>query len=72
MPDNALAQRQQSDSPLIGLTTIIIRHLATRDVPICITFYFTLMGLIISSVSIVLSGLYTLHREVLQARRRSL
>ncbi len=41
---------------LIGFTTTIIRHLSTRDDPVCITFYFTLMGIVVSAIGIVVLG----------------
>ncbi|MFV2032074.1 MAG: DMT family transporter, partial [Gammaproteobacteria bacterium] len=41
---------------LVGFTTIIIRQLSARDDPVCITFYFTLMGVIISAIGIALLG----------------
>ena len=37
---------------LIGCTTIVIRHLGRRDDPVCITFYFTLTGVIASSIGL--------------------
>ena len=37
---------------LIGCTTIVIRHLGKRDDPVCITFYFTLTGVIASLVGL--------------------
>ncbi len=37
---------------LIACTTIIIRYLSIRDDPVCITFYFTLTGIIVSSLGI--------------------
>ena len=41
---------------LIGCTTIIIRHLGKIDDPVCITFYFTVTGLVVSLVGIGLQG----------------
>ena len=41
---------------LIGCTTIIIRHLGKTDDPVCITFYFTLTGVIISTIGIQWQG----------------
>ncbi len=41
---------------LIGCTTIIIRHLSIRDDPVCITFYFTLTGILVSSIGIFWLG----------------
>ena len=41
---------------LIGCTTIIIRHLGKIDDPICITFYFTVTGLVVSLIGIGLQG----------------
>jgi drug/metabolite transporter (DMT)-like permease len=41
---------------LIGCTTIIIRHLGKIDDPVCITFYFTVTGVIVSCVGIFLQG----------------
>ena len=41
---------------LIGFTTIIIRHLTARDDPVCITFYFTVTGVIVSAIGISLLG----------------
>ncbi len=41
---------------LIACTTIIIRHLSVRDDPVCITFYFTLTGIIVSSLGILWLG----------------
>lgn len=41
---------------LIGCTTIIIRHLGRFDDPVCITFYFTLTGVIASLVGIQWQG----------------
>ncbi len=41
---------------LIGCTTIIIRHLNIRDDPVCITFYFTLTGILVSAIGIFWLG----------------
>ncbi len=41
---------------LIGCTTIIIRHLGKIDDPVCITFYFTVTGLIVSIGGMLLQG----------------
>ena len=41
---------------LIGCTTIIVRYLGRIDDPICITFYFTLSGVIASLFGILLQG----------------
>jgi len=41
---------------LISFTTIIIRHLSARDDPVCITFYFTLTGIVVSAIGIVMFG----------------
>ncbi|MCH6564387.1 MAG: EamA family transporter [Proteobacteria bacterium] len=41
---------------LIGFTTIIIRYLSVKDDPLCITFYFSLFGIIVSAIGIVLFG----------------
>ena len=41
---------------LIGCTTIIIRHLGKIDDPVCITFYFTITGVIVSCIGILLQG----------------
>ena len=41
---------------LIGCTTIVIRHLSKVDDPVCITFYFTATGVIISSFGVILQG----------------
>ncbi len=41
---------------LIGCTTIVIRHLGKIDDPVCITFYFTATGVIVSTVGIILQG----------------
>ena len=37
---------------MIGCTTIIIRHLGKLDDPVCITFYFTVTGLLVSLLAI--------------------
>lgn len=39
---------------LIGCTTIIIRHLGKIDDPVCITFYFTVTGVLVSACGIFL------------------
>lgn len=39
---------------LIGCTTIIVRHLGQLDDPVCITFYFTLTGVLASLVGLLL------------------
>ena len=44
---------------LIGCSTIIIRHLTATDDPVCITFYFTLTGIVISLFGIGLQGWQT-------------
>lgn len=44
---------------LIGFTTIIIRHLTARDDPVCITFYFTVTGVIVSTLGIAIFGWHT-------------
>ena len=44
---------------LIACTTIIIRYLSIRDDPVCITFYFTLTGVIASSLGIIWLGWIT-------------
>ena len=44
---------------LISCTTIIIRHMSIRDDPVCITFYFTLTGILASSAGIVWLGWQT-------------
>ena len=44
---------------LISCTTIIIRHLSIRDDPVCITFYFTLTGILVSSTGIFWLGWQT-------------
>lgn len=41
---------------LIGCTTIIIRHLGKIDDPVCITFYFTLTGVLASVIGILIQG----------------
>ncbi len=41
---------------LIGCTTIIIRHLGKIDDPVCITFYFTVTGLVVSLGGLLLQG----------------
>ena len=41
---------------LIGCTTIIIRYLGRIDDPVCITFYFTLTGIVASSIGILWQG----------------
>ena len=41
---------------LIGCTTIVIRHLGKIDDPVCITFYFTATGVIVSSIGIMIQG----------------
>ena len=41
---------------LIGFTTIIIRHLSVKDDPVCITFYFTVTGIVVSAIGIALFG----------------
>lgn len=41
---------------LIGCTTIIIRHLGKLDDPVCITFYFTVTGLLASTLGIFIQG----------------
>jgi drug/metabolite transporter (DMT)-like permease len=41
---------------LIGCNSIIIRHLSAQDDPVCITFYFTLTGILVSSIAIALFG----------------
>ena len=41
---------------LIGCTTIIIRHLGRIDDPVCITFYFTVTGLVTSLVGVAVQG----------------
>ena len=40
----------------ISCTTILIRHLSIRSDPINITFYFTMTGVVISTVAIVIFG----------------
>ena len=41
---------------LIGCTTIVIRHLSKMDDPVCITFYFTATGVIVSLFGMPLQG----------------
>ena len=41
---------------LISFTTIIIRYLSARDDPVCITFYFSLTGILVSAIGIVIFG----------------
>jgi drug/metabolite transporter (DMT)-like permease len=41
---------------LIGCTTIIIRYLGRIDDPVCITFYFTLSGVVVSACGMLLQG----------------
>jgi drug/metabolite transporter (DMT)-like permease len=41
---------------LIGCNSIIIRYLSAKDDPVCITFYFTLTGIVTSSIAIALFG----------------
>ena len=41
---------------LISFTTIIIRHLSAKDDPVCITFYFTVTGIVVSAIGIVIFG----------------
>jgi drug/metabolite transporter (DMT)-like permease len=41
---------------LIGCTTIIIRHLGKLDDPVCITFYFTATGILVSTLGIFIQG----------------
>jgi len=41
---------------LIGCTTIIIRHLGRIDDPVCITFYFTATGIVVSLTGILIQG----------------
>ena len=41
---------------LIGCTTIIIRHLGKIDDPVCITFYFTVTGVVVSALGILIQG----------------
>ena len=41
---------------LIGCTTIIIRHLGRVDDPVCITFYFTVTGVLVSTIGILVQG----------------
>jgi len=44
---------------LISCTTIIIRHMSIRDDPVCITFYFTLTGILASGAGIAWLGWQT-------------
>ncbi|MCP4877479.1 MAG: DMT family transporter [Gammaproteobacteria bacterium] len=41
---------------LIGCTTIVIRHLGKMDDAVCITFYFTITGVLVSSAGIFIQG----------------
>jgi drug/metabolite transporter (DMT)-like permease len=41
---------------LIGFTTIIIRYLSAKDDPVCITFYFTITGILVSAIGILMFG----------------
>ena len=41
---------------LIGCTTIVIRHLGKIDDPVCITFYFTATGVLVSTIGIFIQG----------------
>ena len=41
---------------LIGFTTIIIRYLSAKDDPVCITFYFTVTGVLVSTFGIAIFG----------------
>jgi drug/metabolite transporter (DMT)-like permease len=41
---------------LVGCTTIIIRHLGKLDDPVCITFYFTATGILVSTLGIFIQG----------------
>ena len=41
---------------LIGCTSIIIRHLGKIDDPVCITFYFTVTGVVLSLFGMTLQG----------------
>ncbi len=41
---------------LIGCTTIVIRHLGKIDDPVCITFYFTVTGIAVSTAGIFIQG----------------
>ena len=41
---------------LIGFTTIIIRHLSAKDDTVCITFYFTVTGIVVSAIGIGIFG----------------
>ncbi|MEM7208603.1 MAG: DMT family transporter [Pseudomonadota bacterium] len=40
----------------IALTTTVIRYLSATDDPVCITFYFTLSGIVVSSIVCLHSG----------------
>ncbi|MCP4490555.1 MAG: DMT family transporter [Gammaproteobacteria bacterium] len=44
---------------LIACTTIIIRYLSIRDDPVCITFYFTITGILVSTIGIFWLGWIT-------------
>ena len=41
---------------LIGCTTIIIRYLGRIDDPVCITFYFTVTGVLASLIGLFVQG----------------
>jgi len=41
---------------LIGCTSIVIRHLGKLDDPVCITFYFTVTGVVLSLLGMLLQG----------------
>ncbi|MCP4769213.1 MAG: DMT family transporter [Gammaproteobacteria bacterium] len=41
---------------LIGCTSIVIRHLGKMDDPVCITFYFTVTGVILSLAGMLMQG----------------
>jgi drug/metabolite transporter (DMT)-like permease len=41
---------------LIGCTSILIRHLGKIDDPVCITFYFTITGVILSLLALLWQG----------------
>jgi len=41
---------------LIGFTTIIIRRLSVKDDPVCITFYFTVTGVVVSAIGLSMFG----------------
>ena len=41
---------------LIGSTSIVIRHLSKLDDPVCITFYFTAIGVIVSLLGMFVQG----------------